>query len=251
MPMILTLLLVVQILSALAIIALVLLQQGKGADMGSAFGGGSAGSLFGAAGAANFLSRSTKWAAVVFFCATAGLAYFGQGMRGNQEADVGIMEGFVAPDPSIPQVEDDIPEAPDAAIPAAPDAAVPAAPDVPAAPEAPAAPDVPAAPEVPTAEPQASPVVAPNSAPTAAPEADVQAEPTVAEPTPAPEEAAPAASEPASPQEAAPAVIEPAQAPEATPTTTEAVTTGMVGAADEPQASATESANQAEPNAAP
>ena len=54
---------------------LVLLQQGKGADMGSAFGSGSSGSLFGATGAANFLSRATKWAAVVFFASTAGLAY--------------------------------------------------------------------------------------------------------------------------------------------------------------------------------
>lgn len=75
MSLMLTVLLVVQVVSALAIIVLVLLQQGKGADMGSAFGSGSAGSLFGATGAANFLSRTTKWAAVVFFVSTAGLAY--------------------------------------------------------------------------------------------------------------------------------------------------------------------------------
>jgi preprotein translocase subunit SecG len=72
MPLIHTVLMIVQLLSALAIIVLVLLQQGKGADMGSAFGTGSAGSLFGASGAANFLSRTTKWAAVVFFASTAG-----------------------------------------------------------------------------------------------------------------------------------------------------------------------------------
>ena len=72
MPLILKVLLAVQVLSALAIIILVLLQQGKGADMGSAFGSGSAGSLFGATGAANFLSRMTKWSAVVFFATTAG-----------------------------------------------------------------------------------------------------------------------------------------------------------------------------------
>ena len=60
MPLILKVLLAVQVLSALAIIILVLLQQGKGADMGSAFGSGSAGSLFGATGAANFLSRMTS-----------------------------------------------------------------------------------------------------------------------------------------------------------------------------------------------
>ena len=75
MPLMLKLLLAVQVISALAIIVLVLLQQGKGADMGSAFGSGSSGSLFGATGAANFLSRATKWAAVVFFASTAGLAY--------------------------------------------------------------------------------------------------------------------------------------------------------------------------------
>src|SRR5690554_7420349 len=75
MSMILTLLLAVQVISPLSIIVLVLLQQGKGADMGSAFGGGSAGSLFGAAGAANFLSRMTKWAAIVFFACTIGLAW--------------------------------------------------------------------------------------------------------------------------------------------------------------------------------
>ena len=89
-----TLLLVVQILASLAIISLVLLQQGKGADMGSSFGSGSAGSLFGATGAANFMSRATKWAAVVFFISTIGLAYVGnrgatgqdgQGQQGRQQ----------------------------------------------------------------------------------------------------------------------------------------------------------------------
>ena len=65
----------VQVISALAVIGLVLLQHGRGADMGSAFGAGSAGSLFGAAGAANFLSRTTRWAAIVFFISTAGLAW--------------------------------------------------------------------------------------------------------------------------------------------------------------------------------
>ncbi len=84
------LLLVVQILSSLAIISLVLLQQGKGADMGSAFGSGSAGSLFGATGAANFMSRATKWAAVVFFISTIGLAYVAN--RGNTGQDTGIMQ---------------------------------------------------------------------------------------------------------------------------------------------------------------
>jgi preprotein translocase subunit SecG len=60
-------LLAVHVLTAIAIVVLVLLQQGKGADMGAAFGSGSAGSVFGAAGSANFLSRSTGIAATIFF----------------------------------------------------------------------------------------------------------------------------------------------------------------------------------------
>jgi preprotein translocase subunit SecG len=76
-----TLLVVVQIVCALAIIILVLLQHGKGADMGAAFGGGASGSLFGATGSANFLSRSTAVLATVFFLATIGLAYSGTSNR--------------------------------------------------------------------------------------------------------------------------------------------------------------------------
>ncbi len=73
----LTIVLLLQVVSALAMIGLVLVQHGKGADMGASFGGGSSGSLFGATGRANFLSRSTAVAATVFFVATLALAYFG------------------------------------------------------------------------------------------------------------------------------------------------------------------------------
>jgi len=72
-----TLLIVIQVIAAVATIVLVLLQHGKGADMGAAFGGGASGSLFGATGSANFLSRSTGAVATVFFLATLGLAYTG------------------------------------------------------------------------------------------------------------------------------------------------------------------------------
>ena len=65
-----TVLMVVQVLSALGVIVLVLLQHGKGADMGAAFGSGASGSLFGASGSANFMSRTTGGLATVFFCAT-------------------------------------------------------------------------------------------------------------------------------------------------------------------------------------
>ncbi|PZP93093.1 MAG: preprotein translocase subunit SecG [Variovorax paradoxus] len=77
MNVLLNLVLAVQILSALGMIGLILIQHGKGADMGAAFGSGSAGSLFGASGSANFLSRTTAVLAVVFFVATLALAYFG------------------------------------------------------------------------------------------------------------------------------------------------------------------------------
>jgi preprotein translocase subunit SecG len=74
---VLTIVLTVQMLSALAMIGLILIQHGKGADMGAAFGSGSSGSLFGASGSANFLSRTTAVLASVFFVCTLALAYFG------------------------------------------------------------------------------------------------------------------------------------------------------------------------------
>ena len=77
MTLLLNVLLVVQILTALVMIGLILIQHGKGADMGAAFGSGSSGSLFGASGSANFLSRSTSVLAAVFFVCTLALAYFG------------------------------------------------------------------------------------------------------------------------------------------------------------------------------
>lgn len=77
MDVFLTILLAVQILTALGMIGLILIQQGKGADMGAAFGSGSSGSLFGASGSANFLSRATGVLATVFFLCTLALAYFG------------------------------------------------------------------------------------------------------------------------------------------------------------------------------
>ena len=67
---------VFQILAALVMIGLVLIQHGKGADMGASFGSGASGSLFGATGSANFLSRSTAVCAAVFFVSTLTLAYF-------------------------------------------------------------------------------------------------------------------------------------------------------------------------------
>ena len=75
MSLLQTLLLVLHLLVAVAICGFVLLQHGKGADMGAAFGSGSSGSLFGASGSANFLSRSTAVLAAVFFLTSMGLTY--------------------------------------------------------------------------------------------------------------------------------------------------------------------------------
>jgi len=77
MNAVLTIILTVQMLAALGMIGLILVQHGKGADMGAAFGSGSSGSLFGASGSANFLSRTTAVLATVFFVCTLALAYFG------------------------------------------------------------------------------------------------------------------------------------------------------------------------------
>jgi len=130
-----TVLLVVQIIASLSIISLVLLQQGKGADMGSAFGSGSAGSLFGATGAANFMSRATKWAAVVFFISTIGLAYAAN--RGNKGQDTGIMSTFSQTAPAPAPVGSAVPGVIPGAAPAA-SAVVPGASAVPGVPAAPA-----------------------------------------------------------------------------------------------------------------
>ena len=94
MHFLLNILLVIQILSALAMIGLILMQHGKGADMGAAFGSGASGSLFGASGSANFLSRSTAVLATIFFVVTLVLAYFGN-LRGGA-AGGSVLSGLPA-----------------------------------------------------------------------------------------------------------------------------------------------------------
>jgi len=79
-----TLILVFHVLAALTIIGLVLLQHGKGADMGAAFGGGASGSLFGATGSANFLSRITAVAAAIFFITSMGLTWYSSHHTGGK-----------------------------------------------------------------------------------------------------------------------------------------------------------------------
>ena len=90
--------LMVNIVSAVSVIGLVLMQHGKGADMGAAFGSGASGSLFGATGSANFLSRSTAVLATVFFVTALLLANFqstqsknaGSVMQSNVESAPGV-----------------------------------------------------------------------------------------------------------------------------------------------------------------
>jgi preprotein translocase subunit SecG len=96
MHVLLNILVGVQMIAALSMIGLVLVQHGKGADMGASFGSGSSGSLFGASGSANFLSRMTAICAAVFFACTLGLAYFSN-YRGGVESGSTVLDR-----PSIP-----------------------------------------------------------------------------------------------------------------------------------------------------
>src|SRR5205085_2143973 len=97
MNVLLTIVLVVQIVTALGMIGLILLQHGKGADMGAAFGSGASGSLFGASGSANFLSRTTAVLAAVFFAATLTLAYFSHSVAPTSGTSVLERAGAPAP----------------------------------------------------------------------------------------------------------------------------------------------------------
>jgi preprotein translocase subunit SecG len=95
----LNLILVVHVLVALGIIFLVLLQHGKGADMGAAFGSGSSGSLFGATGSANFLSRTTAVLAAVFFLTSLALAYIA---THKPKTGSSVVQGLSAPPAPAP-----------------------------------------------------------------------------------------------------------------------------------------------------
>jgi preprotein translocase subunit SecG len=121
MNVLFNLIVVLQVLSALSIIGLVLVQHGKGADMGAAFGSGASGSLFGASGSSNFLSKSTAVAAAIFFAATLALAYFGTN-RPAASVSGGVMERAPAPANNAGNaVPNTVPAAPTAApAPAAP-----------------------------------------------------------------------------------------------------------------------------------
>ena len=97
-----TLLLGLHVVVAAALIGFVLLQHGKGADMGAAFGSGSSGSLFGAAGSANFLSRTTAILATVFFLSSLGLTYLASNRLGTGPGDV-MKQGVMQTAPKAPE----------------------------------------------------------------------------------------------------------------------------------------------------
>ena len=98
-------LLMLLVADALALVVLVMLQQGKGADVGAAFGSGSSNTVFGSAGGASFLTKLTVWLAIGFFAISFGLAYFAQ-QRADTLQDLGI--------PGVPLAEQQEPGASDA-----------------------------------------------------------------------------------------------------------------------------------------
>jgi len=108
----LTIVLIVHVLTALGIIGLVLLQHGKGADVGAAFGSGASGSLFGASGSANFLSRTTAILAAVFFVSSLGLAYIAN--TKPKTSGGSVMDAGSPPAAGAPAAEPPKPPAPSA-----------------------------------------------------------------------------------------------------------------------------------------
>jgi len=121
-----TVLVVIHLFLAIGLVGLVLIQHGKGADMGAAFGSGASASVFGSAGAGNFLSRATGILAALFFLTSLALAYFAM-QTGERES---VMDATEAP-AAVEQVEA---PAADTEVPVVPEAVAPAS-DVPSIPE--------------------------------------------------------------------------------------------------------------------
>ena len=140
---------VVYVLVAIAMIALILMQRGAGAQAGSGFGGGASATVFGSRGASNFLSKSTKWLAIVFFSAAMFMAWqatHSAKPKAATEQDLGVMSQTAVPkaDPKAPAVPtapagQPIPKPVLQPVPAAPAQTAPAKPgDAPTAPAVPA-----------------------------------------------------------------------------------------------------------------
>ena len=117
-----TILQILYIAIAVAMVVLILLQRGAGAQAGSGFGAGASGTVFGARGSANFLTKATKWLAFVFFGLSLFMAWKAVNINtpAAAEADIGVMA-------DLPAVPESAPAVPAATVPAAPAPAVPAA----------------------------------------------------------------------------------------------------------------------------
>jgi preprotein translocase subunit SecG len=129
-----TLLMVVQVLTAVALIGFILIQQGKGADAGAAFGSGASATVFGARGSGNFLSRTTAVLATVFLVNSLALAWIAKervlGAGGVMESAVTAPAAPAAPARSVPATDSAVPSAPADDIPGAPvESEVPTAPE--------------------------------------------------------------------------------------------------------------------------
>jgi preprotein translocase subunit SecG len=110
-----TVILIVHVLAAVSLVALILLQQGKGADMGAAFGSGASSTVFGSQGSASFMTRGTAIMATVFFITSLSLAYFtGEGVSRKSVTEESVVETV---DSEVP-VAEDMPSVPAAATPA-------------------------------------------------------------------------------------------------------------------------------------
>lgn len=109
-----SILLIVHVLLALAVVGLVLLQQGKGADAGASFGGGASQTVFGSQGSGNFLTRSTAILATLFFVTSFGLAILAK-QKATAEVDIGLPDPMVVeqqsvePEPIQETIEDELP----------------------------------------------------------------------------------------------------------------------------------------------
>jgi preprotein translocase subunit SecG len=130
---------VIYVLIAIAMVALILMQRGAGAQAGSGFGGGASGTVFGARGASNFLSKSTKWLAVLFFSISLFMAWQASNStkKGQSAQDLGLMSQVPVAPAKAPTGNQTVPLAPAATAPAssvpqAPAATTPAAPSQPA-----------------------------------------------------------------------------------------------------------------------
>ncbi len=102
-----TALIIIHVLLAIGLVSLVLVQQGKGADMGTAFGAGASGTLFGSSGAGNFLTRTTAILATLFFLTSLGLAYLA--MQAGQSTS--LMDSVI-PEQATPVTTSEIPDVP-------------------------------------------------------------------------------------------------------------------------------------------